>query len=304
VVPWFGYLTTFQWCFSYVSVVPIIIGCSVQSIAKISKVASKLRIRPALLSAAYVTGVALSALIVGREVFRSWTVLPDEYAQWNDLTVLPSGLNISNAMRTALYVVGYLHYFAAYSLFCSCVIGVTLLAGASALRRNARAYRSQGLEDLRDLLIGQKQIVLASLVYVVLLRSSKVGMFLAWHGRSPDLNHVYQFLENATPYFEAARGGTLANLLLVGLWCLLCFISHVFAGSMLRASAPAVGEASRGLPGLFGEACDMIGWRYLGLAGVCIVAITLPPPGGQTLVAVSGVAGGLYLVRRGFRERR
>src|SRR5258705_11527114 len=77
---------------------------------------------------------------------------------------------------------------------------------------------------LRNVLVSVKVIVAGYLFYLVLLRSSKVGMWLRYRQQPAGLERVYEFLKDAKPYFEVSGEGIFIDLMLGLLWCLLCFV--------------------------------------------------------------------------------
>ena len=91
----------------------------------------------------------------------------------------------------------------------------------NALRGRSAAKRWQ------DIFVGVKAVVVGYLFYLVLLRSSKVGMWLEFRHQSVELGKVYEFFKDARPYFEVARQGVFVNLALGLLWCFICFLIGV-----------------------------------------------------------------------------
>lgn len=276
------------------------VACSVLGLSTISSLCENAKCRRGTLVVACIAGLGLACVFVGHDLVRSFTGFPDEWAQWNDLLARPSGLMWSPHYRMAVLLLGYVHYFVAYGLCIACVIGA-LLAVSTIKVPQSLAARTASSRSLSELLLSVKIVVAGWLFYLVLLRSSKVHMWLIYRNQPPSLDNIYDFLKGARPYFEASREGILTNILLGLLWSGVCFAIHVLSTPILSASgqprSATLGDMlEKGRAGY-----ELIGSPWIGFLGLCLLGIVLPPPSGWHFLAVLGIAIGAFLVKRSFR---
>jgi hypothetical protein len=298
-VPWFGYLATSFWWVPYVISVPVMVACSVQGLFAVSSLCEYAKCRTGTLVVACVAGLGLAFIFAGHDLVRSFTVLPDEWAQWSDVLARPSGSMWSPRYRVAVLLLGYIHYFVAYGVCTACVIGALLVAGRIRVPQSIAA-RAASSRSLSELLLSVKIVVAGWLFYLVLLRSSKLQMWLIYRNQPPALDHIYDFLKDARPYFEASREGIFTNILLGLLWTGICFAIHVLSASILNTSGQPRFTTIGGLLENARAGYDLIGSWWTGFLGLCLLGIVLPPPSGWHMLAVVGVLIGGFLVKRSF----
>lgn len=296
--PWFGYISTFNWWVSYLVTIPIMIACSADGLTVIWRLArDRVQSRRAVLLAIAIA-TALATFFVVRELGRSISNEPTEWAQWNDLLVQPAH-NWSPRYRLALHITAYSHYFIAYVLSLSCLFAALAILTTIAYPRSPAA-RDSPRHTISEVLLDVRLIVGGYLVYLVLLRSTKVGQWLTFRHEPAALDKVYGFLLDARPYFEASREGIFLNIVLGLLWAGICFVAHVLAAPLFSTltedSATVQGAFERLRAGY-----ALLGRIAVGFFGLVILGIILPPPSGWHLVAVIGTAFGAFLVRRAFR---
>lgn len=300
-VAWFGYLTTYHWWVPYVTCVPLMVACSVHGLTTMWLLCRHSRLRRWVMVFALVSGVALSCLFVGQEVASSLTIEPKEWAQWNHLRTQPSIPDWSREYRLVLELLGYGHYFVAYALSVACITGALLVAAMLHVPRSM-ADRSFVKRGLSEVLLSARFVVGGYLFYLVLLRSSKVSMWLKFRNESTSLDKIYEFLTNARPYFEACYEGVLVNIILGLLWCFICIVIHVLSSPIVDLSnQPDLGTLE-GVLRRVKTSYNLMGRFWFGLFGLCLLGIVLPPPSGWHFVAVLGIVIGGYLVRRSFRD--
>ena len=275
-VPWFGYIATFAWWVPYVTTVPVMIAFAIYGLNALWDLSGISKMSRWLLILALSLGFIVSTSLVAHEVVRSFTIMPDAWAQWNDLLAHPSASQWSPRLRTALHAIGYFHYLLAYALSLSCVFGALGIAMTYRMPRSLPS-RLTAKRRLLDVLISVKVIVASYLFYLVLLRSSKVAMWLQYRHEPVALDRIYEFLKDAKPYFEVSGEGIFVDLMLGLLWCLLCFVVCVLL-------APAVATANLAgvlpLSERIGMAYELLGKAWLGFFGLCLLGIMLPPPSG------------------------
>jgi hypothetical protein len=139
------------------------------------------------------------------------------------------------ALQKAVLLLGYVHYFVAYGVCTACVIGALLVASTIEVPQSLAA-RAASSRSLSELLLSVKIVLAGWLFYLVLLRRSKVHMWLTYRNQAPTLDNIYDFLKGARPYFEASREGVFTNIFLGLLWSTTCIAIHVFSASILNAS--------------------------------------------------------------------
>jgi hypothetical protein len=298
-VPWFGYLATYFWWAPYVISVPVMLACSAQGLHEIGSLSRYTRLRKGVLSWACLVGLGVSCALVGHELLRAFTVEPDEWAQWNDLLSQPFTETPSTPVRMALFSLAYFHYFVAYGVCTSFVIGALLLT--STLRvPNSLSDQMASKRGLSDVLLNVRIVVVGWLFYLVLLRSSKVHMWLVYRNEPPALDKIYDFLSSARPYFEASRGGVLTNLMLGLVWIGVCFVTHMFSAQVLSPSIQKQSTTTAGILEKIEAGYRLLGPLWTGLLGLCLLGIVLPPPSGWHFLAVIGVLVGGVLAKRAF----
>jgi len=308
-VPLFGYFATFNWWVPYITVVPVMVGSSVYALTTMRWLCdgSQMYRRGLLLSV--LASVALPSVMVVREIVRSLTLEPTDWAQWNELrTQQPLGSAWLWQCRLALYLLGYFHYFVAYALSVACVTGA-LVASMTLRVPSLMAARDSVMRRLSDVLLSVRIVVAGYLFYLVLLRSSKVSMWLTSRGEAPALDKIYEFVTNARPYFEASREGVLVNIVLGFVWALTCVVTHVFSASIIDSSGQSNDTTLEGILHRIKTGVGFMGTRtvpasfWIGFFGICLLGIVLPPPTGWHFIAVLGTVIGVFLVRRAFAQR-
>lgn len=165
------------------------------------------------------------------------------------------------------------------------------------------AARGSVTRGLSDVLVSVRIVVAGYLFYLVLLRSSKVSMWLTSRGEAPTLDKIYEFVANARPYFEASREGVLVNIVLGFLWSLICVVTHVFSASIVDSSGQSDHTTLEGVLHRIKTGVGLMGRFWIGFFGVCLLGIVLPPPTGWHFIAVLGTVTGGFLARRAFAQR-
>jgi hypothetical protein len=299
-LPWFGYIANFQWWVPYVTSVPVMMGCSTYGLSSIWQMSGASKKSRLAVVVAIVATTAVAVAMVTHEILRSLTIAPDVWAQWNDMLSAPSNRPWLPQYRSALHFVGYAHYLVAYALSVSCVVAALALA-VTYHAPQSLPLRAAARRRLLDVIACVKVIILGYLLFLVLLRSSKVGMWLKAHHQPIELTRIYEFVKDAKPYFEVAREGILVDLLLGLLWCGIVVLICVLLGPIVVTREVPSDSVLDGVPARISTAYAVIGKPWLGIFGLFLLGIVLPPPSGWHLIAVCGTLLGGYLVARGFR---
>lgn len=299
-VPLFGYIATFHWWVPYVTSVPVMVASSVYGLSAIASLSAHARFRRTTVAFACIVGLGFACFFVGHELLRSLTIEPTDWAQWNDLRAQAAGTVWSPGLRTLLHSLGYSHYFIAYAVCTALVIGALTIAFTLQVPQSRPACTAVS-RDLSELLFRVKLVVSGWLFYLVLLRSSKVNMWLTSKNQPVSLDKIYQFVSNARPYFEASREGVLTNIMLGVLWCAVCLAIHAQSAVILERSKHGGTAALDGMLSAARAGYELIGRFWVGYFGLCLIGIVLPPPSGLHFIAVTGVIVGVYLLRRAFK---
>jgi hypothetical protein len=142
-----------------------------------------------------------------------------------------------------------------------------------------------------SLLLNQRLCLLAGLGYLVLLRSSKISIYLAVSEQNHDaITLASRFLRWGC-YFQVIDSGTALNLTLGGTWLVMTFASHLLVAYTLVR--PALSDDAYGIWLVISEAARISGRAFLSCLLGAIVLIVAPPPGWAPLAALTVVFAAL-----------
>src|SRR6185503_11994353 len=210
--------------------------------------------------------------------------------QWNYLDCGPRS-GFSPALRGLLMVLGYLHELVGFSGLLFAMVGVLVLSWLS---------RGPGTPAMRDrmiaLLLNQRLCMIAGFGYLVLLRSSKVSIYLTVTGQSQDAGTIAGMFSQWGSYFYLINRGTALNLVLGGTWLIAAIASHLLVA--YASVRPTLSDDAYGVWRVISEAATIAGRPFL----YCILGaaffIVLPPPGWAPLVALMVAIAALLVWRR------
>jgi serine/threonine protein kinase len=282
-----GYLSSYHWWVLYMVVVPIWVGSAIPVWAGFAALDRRARrVRAVLLAAGF---VATAVLLVGpMENAIRGTAL--EICQWNYLDCRPRS-SYSPTLRGLLMVLGYVHQLLGFSSLKFALFGVLFLSWRS---------RGPGAPVVRDriaaLLLNQRLCMIAVLGYLILLRSSKVSIYLSMTGESQEAVTIAGMFAQWGSYFHVINAGTALNLVLGGIWMVTTIASHLLvAYANVR---PTLSDDAYGIWRVCSEAVTIAGRPFLYCVLGAAVFIVLPPPGWAPLVALMVAIAGLLVWRR------
>jgi serine/threonine protein kinase len=279
-----GYLSSYHWWSMYMTVVPIWLA----SVLPIWRAFGELGTRRARITGSVMAaiGVTVALVLLIAPIQRALWSVPVGACQWNYLDCRPHDGSYSPALRGLLMVLGYLHELIGFSGLFFAIAGTLafawLLRGSSAPAMRDRMF---------SLLLNQRLCLLAGLGYLILLRSSKISLYLAVSEHSRDaITLASRFLQWGR-YFQVIDGGTALNLTLGGTWLIVTFASHLLvAYTQVR---PTLSDDAYGVWLVISEAARIAGRAFLSCLLGAIVLIVLPPPGWAPLAALTVVFAAL-----------
>ncbi len=279
----FGYIRTYHWWVTYVTVVPVILAFSAQSIIRMGRLALAHREwRRRVVATALLSLVVVGAFSL-KKFHESSTVDPAEYCQWNYLACRPADVPFKEGVRFALRIVSYSHYAMGYAALVFNVLTTTWLAAY--VRRRKRQI-PDAVSELSDLLLSQKIVAGAYLFYLALLRSSRVGMELASQSRQPSAS-LGELIQGLSPNFEATRSG-LPDLGLGLAWVAFCFFTHLLWWRGQNEELVELNDVN-GIVRSLMEAYALLGRTFTTYASGCLLLIILPPTSGYSFMTVLGL---------------
>ncbi|HEY0480181.1 MAG TPA: serine/threonine-protein kinase [Kofleriaceae bacterium] len=279
-----GYLSSYHWWAMYMTVVPVWLA----SVLPIWRAFGELGTRRARIAGSVVAAVCVTialVLLIAPIQRALWSV-PVGACQWNYLDCRPHDGAYSPALRGLLLVLGYLHELIGFSgLFFA-------MAGTLSFAWLLRSSSAPAMTDrMISLLLNQRLCVLAGLGYLILLRSSKISIYLAvseqGHGA---VTLASRFLQWGS-YFRVINSGTALNLTLGGIWLVMTFASHLLVAYTLVQ--PTLSDDAYGIWLVISEAARIAGRAFLFCFLGAIVLIVLPPPGWAPLAALTVVVAAL-----------
>jgi hypothetical protein len=279
-----GYLSSYHWWAMYMTVVPIWLASVLPSWRAFGELGTRrARIAGAIVAAISVT-IALVLLIA--PIQRALWSVPVGACQWNYLDCRPHAGSYSPALRGLLMVLGYLHELIGFSGLFFAIAGTLILAWL------ARDSSAPAMRDrMISLLLNQRLCLLAGLGYLILLRSSKISIYLAVSEQSHDASTLASRFLQWGSYVQVINSGTALNLTLGGTWLVMAFASHlVVAYTHVR---PTLSDDAYGIWLVISEAARIAGRAFLSCLLGAIVLIVLPPPGWAPLVALMVVIAAL-----------
>jgi hypothetical protein len=285
-----GYVTSFHWWVSYVILVPTIVACTVPTWKAYARLGW--RYREGLRYGVLALTLVIATVIVLPEVTRSILRGPFPSCQWNYQHCQPSNPDFSPAIRWGLVIIGYTHEFIGYAGLLFTVISVLVLCAAQ------RTWSPLEQRRVFTLLVNQRLCVAAYVVYLILLRSSKVGIYLSVNGTDYARATTLDLLSNWSPYFQQIPHGMELTLLMGAAWTAIALVSHlVVAHANVR---PSLSDDALGAWAVIVETARLVGRSFLVFMPVALFLIVLPPPGGLSLIVVA-TAGVLTLA---WQQRR
>ncbi|MCP4601203.1 MAG: hypothetical protein GY847_11880 [Proteobacteria bacterium] len=282
---WVGYVSTFHWSASYITVVPLMAGCGVVAVGELYRLSRLPGSGRLIFAVTAVFALCTAGTLVGTEVYRSMYSTPDRYCQWNYLTCQLAAVQLSSASRKVLYALGYAHYFTAYFFGFFGGFGVAIHVFMTA--RIVRDKKARISTVTRDLLLCQRVILGAYLFYLVMLRSSKTQIYLLLEGNPlPAVSGVWQFLKGADSYIATiAQNNLWRTLAMGGIWLIITYLTHCagYAFNEIHSDKP---HGVNYLVDVQAGGYNLLGANFVAFAGFCLIGIALPPPTASHLVVL------------------
>jgi serine/threonine protein kinase len=280
-----GYLASYHWWVMYMVVVPIWLGSALPVWAGFTALGPRgTRARAILLAGAFATCAVLMLAPMRKAIWGTGL----DVCQWNYLDCQPSN-PYSPALRGLLMTLGYVHELLGFTSLFFAAFGVVALSWQS---RPGAAMR----ERMIALLLNQRLCMIAVLGYLILLRSSKVSIYLTTTGESQDAMTIAGMFSQWGSYFHVINPGTALNLVLGGIWMVATIAAHLLVA--YASMRPTLSDDAYGIWRVCSEAVTLAGRPFLYCVLGAAFFIVLPPPGWAPLVALMVGIAGLLVWRR------
>jgi len=268
-----GYLASYHWWVTHTVLVPAVTACTVHTWTAFGALATW-RAKLARL-VVIVIALAIGGAIVLTEVVRVTRTIPLEACQWNYLHCQPEGEAYAPVLRMSLVILGYLHELLGYIGLIFTVFGVLMV---TCLGRKPGG--PSVVDRMAPHLFNQRLCIIGYLTYLLILRTSKVSLYLSLQGQ--EQTTIAGMLSHWGSYFNVIAHGMSLNLLGGTLWLAAALVSHlVIAHASVRQ---ALLDDSRGIWLVIAEAARLAGRPFLLFVLEAIVFIILPPPSWPLLV--------------------